>query len=49
MDTYERLLMDDLKLNAMVTAYLAYQAAMRDELLPRKPYNRPDPIQRGRR
>lgn len=49
MDTYERLLMDDLKLNAMVTAYLAYQAAMRDELLPRKPYNRPDPNQRGRR
>ncbi|MDZ7738998.1 MAG: M20/M25/M40 family metallo-hydrolase [Bacteroidales bacterium] len=37
MDTYERLLMDDLKHNAVVVATLAYHAAMRDEPLPRKP------------
>ena len=37
MDTYERLLMDDLKHNAVVIAAMVYQAAMRDELLPRKP------------
>lgn len=37
MDTYERLLMDDLKHNAVIIATLAYHAAMRDEPLPRKP------------
>jgi hypothetical protein len=37
MDTYERLVMDDLKHNAVVVAALAYHAAMRDEVLPRKP------------
>jgi len=37
MDTYERLVMDDLKHNAVVVASLAYHAAMRDEVLPRKP------------
>lgn len=37
MDTYERLVMDDLKHNAVVAASLAYHAAMRDEVLPRKP------------
>ncbi len=37
MDTYERLIMDDLKHNAVVVASLAYHAAMRDEVLPRKP------------
>ena len=37
MDTYERLLMDDLKHNAVIAASLAYHAAMRDELLARKP------------
>lgn len=38
MDTYERLLMDDLKHNAVVVASLAYHAAMRDKQLPRKPF-----------
>jgi hypothetical protein len=37
MDTYERLIMDDLKHNAVVVASLAYNAAMMDEKFPRKP------------
>lgn len=49
MDTYERLVMDDLKQNAMITAALVYLAAQRDEKLPRKPYEKPDPNGRGRR
>ncbi|MCF8222258.1 MAG: M20/M25/M40 family metallo-hydrolase [Bacteroidales bacterium] len=42
MDTYERLLMDDLKHNAVVVASLAYNAAMRDHQLPRKPFKETD-------
>lgn len=41
MDTYERLLMSDLKQNAIIVAAFIYQAAMRDEQLPRKPYVAP--------
>jgi carboxypeptidase Q len=37
MDTYERLVMADLKQNAVITALFVYNAAMRDERLPRKP------------
>lgn len=37
MDTYERLIMDDLKHNATVVAVLAYNAAMMDGKFPRKP------------
>jgi hypothetical protein len=37
MDTYERLIMDDLKHNAVVIATLAYNAAMMDGKFPRKP------------
>jgi carboxypeptidase Q len=37
MDTYERLIMDDLKRNAIITASFAYNAAMRNEKLPVKP------------
>jgi len=37
MDTYERLVMEDLKHNAVVTASFAYNAAMRDVKLPGKP------------
>ena len=37
MDTYERLVMEDLKINAIITASFAYNAAMRNEKLPRKP------------
>ncbi|HJP94446.1 MAG TPA: M20/M25/M40 family metallo-hydrolase [Pyrinomonadaceae bacterium] len=35
MDTYERILEDDVKKDAMVVAWSVYQLAMRDELLPR--------------
>ncbi len=37
MDTYERLVMDDLRQNAIITASFAYNAAMRDAKLPAKP------------
>ena len=37
MDTYERLVMADLKHNAVIVAAMVYQSAMRDEMLPRKP------------
>lgn len=37
MDTYERLIMSDLKHNAVVVAAFVYNAAMRDQALPRKP------------
>ena len=37
MDTYERLIMADLKQNAIITASFAYNAAMRDSKLPGKP------------
>ena len=37
MDTYERLIMDDLKYNAVIVASLVYNAAMREQVLPRKP------------
>jgi carboxypeptidase Q len=37
MDTYERLIMDDLRHNAVVVASLAYNAAMMDGKFPRKP------------
>ncbi len=37
MDTYERLIMADLKHNAVITASFLYNAAMRDEKLPGKP------------
>ncbi len=37
MDTYERLVLADLRVNAIITASLAYHAAMRNEKFPRKP------------
>lgn len=37
MDTYERLVFSDLKVNAIITASFAYNAAMMDSLFPRKP------------
>ncbi len=37
MDLYDHILEDDLKQSAIVTASVIYQAAMRDEKLPRKP------------
>lgn len=36
-DTYERLVIDDLKQAAVVVAVTAYHLAMRDEMMPRKP------------
>jgi carboxypeptidase Q len=37
MDTYERLMMNDMMHNAVIVAAIVYHTAMRDELLPRKP------------
>jgi hypothetical protein len=37
LDTYERILPDDVKKNAVVTASVVYHLAMRDELMPRFP------------
>lgn len=37
MDTYERLSLDDLKVNAAIVAWLAYSAAMDDTRIPVKP------------
>ena len=45
-DVYERLIADDLKTNAVIIASFAYQAAMRDEKLPRKPLPKPSPMPR---
>ncbi|HKT80684.1 MAG TPA: M20/M25/M40 family metallo-hydrolase [Vicinamibacterales bacterium] len=45
MDTYDRVQKDDLVQQATVIAVLAYNAAMRDDKLPRKPLPQP---QRGR-
>ncbi len=36
-DTYERLVFSDLRINAIITASLAYHAAMRNEKFPTKP------------
>jgi len=40
-DTYERLMIDDLKQAAVVVAATAYELAMRDEMMPRKPMETP--------
>src|SRR5689334_17078710 len=57
MDTYERILEDDVKKDAMVIAWSVYQLAMRDDLLPRfskadmppKPAEQPTPAPPPRR
>jgi hypothetical protein len=36
-DTYERLVMDDLQQAATIVAWCVYTLANRDELVPRKP------------
>ncbi|HUX56091.1 MAG TPA: M28 family peptidase [Bacteroidales bacterium] len=41
MDTYERLIMNDLKQNAIITASFVYNAAMRNSKLPGKPAMKP--------
>ncbi len=47
MDTYERLMIEDMKQTAVIVAVFVYHTAMRDELLPRKPM--PEPQGPGRR
>jgi carboxypeptidase Q len=42
MDTYERLQPDDLAEAAFVEAIFVYNAAMRDQMLPRKPFPHPE-------
>lgn len=42
MDTYERLLPEDLKQAAVVEAIFVYNAAMRDQMLPRRPLPHPE-------
>jgi carboxypeptidase Q len=42
MDTYERLQPDDLAQAAFVEAIFVYNAAMRDQMLPRKPFPHPE-------
>jgi carboxypeptidase Q len=46
MDTYERLQADDLAQAALVEATFVYNAAMRDQMLPRKPLPHPDQEQK---
>ena len=43
MDVYDRLQFDDLKQAAVIVASFVYDAAMRDEMLPRKPIEPPLP------
>ena len=42
MDTYERLLPEDMRQAAVVEAIFVYNAAMRDQMLPRKPLPHPE-------
>jgi hypothetical protein len=42
MDTYERLVMADLKQNAVITASFVYNAAMRNAKMPGKPVMKPN-------
>jgi hypothetical protein len=44
MDVYDHLYMDDLKQAATIIAAFVYNAAMRDEMLPRKPLPKPAPF-----
>jgi carboxypeptidase Q len=43
MDVYDRLQADDLKQAAVIVASFVYEAAMRDQMLPRKPLEKPLP------
>lgn len=45
MDVYDRLQADDLKQAAVIVASFVYDAAMRDQMLPRKPIEKPLPKQ----
>jgi carboxypeptidase Q len=48
MDVYERIQPDDMMRNAVIVASFVYDAATRDEKLPRKPLPKPQPAARGR-
>ncbi len=43
MDVYDRLQPDDLKQMSVIVASFVYEAAMRDQMLPRKPIEKPLP------
>ena len=43
MDVGDRLLPDDLKQAAVIVASFVYNAAMRDQMLPKKPIEKPLP------
>jgi carboxypeptidase Q len=45
MDVYDRLQPDDLKQMSVIVASFVYNAAMRDQMLPRKPIEKPLPMQ----
>jgi carboxypeptidase Q len=48
MDTFERIQEEDMRKNAVIVAAFVYQAANREEKLPRKPLPPPQPAGRGR-
>src|SRR5262245_29587429 len=48
MDVYERIQAQDMMRNAVIVATFVYNAANRDEKLPRKPLPKPQPAGRGR-
>jgi hypothetical protein len=49
LDTYERVIEDDVKASAVTVATLLYQLVMRDEMLPRfSTTEMPAPVPRGR-
>ncbi|HZQ93380.1 MAG TPA: M20/M25/M40 family metallo-hydrolase [Candidatus Sulfotelmatobacter sp.] len=48
MDVYERLQPEDLKQISVIVASFVYEAAMRDQMLPRKPIEKPLPKESGK-
>jgi Zn-dependent M28 family amino/carboxypeptidase len=48
LDSYERILPDDVKKNAIITASIVYHMAMRDEIMPRFPKDQMPPRPGGR-
>ena len=48
LDTYERIIEDDVKGNAIVIAATLYQIAMRDDMMPRFPKDKMPPLPLGR-
>ena len=48
LDSYERILPDDVKKNAVITASLIYHMAMRDQIMPRFPADQMPPRPAGR-